>query len=137
MDASPDLDGYMEYRVECAKVYCFAHGPTRKTEAEAIAAWELPAATLAAAVQGEREACAHLVETTDSLVRPHIARLIRSRTSPAVDVLPDALREKAREFIAELDETHEARLTKRLFEMVEELRSLVAASPKAEKKENE
>ena len=42
---------------------------------------------IAAAVQAEREACAQLVETTDSIVRPHIARLIRSRPSPAVDVI--------------------------------------------------
>ncbi len=37
MDASPDLDGYMEYRVECCKVYCLAHGPTRKTRAQRVA----------------------------------------------------------------------------------------------------
>jgi len=45
--------------------------------------------------------------------------------SPKAEAKPiDPLPVKVREFIAELDETHEARLTKRLFAMVDELRAL-------------
>ena len=76
-----------------SQVACGACGSSSglcKTEADAIALWNTRADSLAiaAAVQAEREACAQIVETTDSIVRLHIARLIRSRgPAPAVDVL--------------------------------------------------
>lgn len=132
MDASPDLDGYMEYRVECCKVYCLAHGPTRQAEAEAIAAFTMPEA-VSAAVQAEREACAKIAlnetpgvydntDESEGFARAchRIAELIRSRPAPAVDVLG-----VVREFVAVIRARSDAKFTRDEWNKFDALAALV------------
>jgi len=79
--------------VYCDNDGCGVAGPTRKTEAEAIAAFTMPEA-VAAAVQAEREACARAIgdlPITDHVEARRVVidgmRAIRSRPAPAVDVI--------------------------------------------------
>ena len=142
----------MVWYVSCDADDCGAQGPVRATRDEAVAAWSAlngpDSLTLTAAVQGEREAIkaqiARVAAPIPALFLPAlktlyietIYELIDARTSPAVDVIPDALRKKVREFIAMADVRPDMQMSKAQWLKLDEIRSLVAASPKAEKKEN-